>query len=349
MDEQKAAVIEAIFSEFLAGREFKQLSRFAKEMGFNRAGHDAIKRVLTNPVYAGLIVVPSYADRPERIVKGKHQAIISEETFHAVQERLGLCKPQPKLIENDEVPLRGFVLCQQCGTPLTGGKSKGRTKYYFYYRCNYCTGQNFSAAKSHSQLFEILHQLSLSPTDVKSIQRLAESEFERQSKERLYQVAILEKEVDALTNKLNTVEDKYFSGDVDDATFKKWGGIYRRDLSGKKYELELLQTGKEMLLKRFSEQLPYLGDLSFLWKRADFFQKHLFLELLFGRDLSKLDKGYRTTYLQPIFNVNGKIIKYLDVKETGTPSDGDAQNPGCTPTGLIIEPFLNFFAALKVA
>ena len=40
-----------------------------------------------------------------------------------------------KIESRNDFPLRGFVICPQCGKLLTGSKSKGRHKYYTYYHC----------------------------------------------------------------------------------------------------------------------------------------------------------------------------------------------------------------------
>lgn len=43
--------------------------------------------MLKNPVYKGYIRIPAYEDEPETLVKGRHQAIVSEELFNRVQAR----------------------------------------------------------------------------------------------------------------------------------------------------------------------------------------------------------------------------------------------------------------------
>ena len=37
---------------------------------------------------------------------------------------------------SEDFPLRGFVLCDDCGQPMTSCWSKGRTKHYPYYLCD---------------------------------------------------------------------------------------------------------------------------------------------------------------------------------------------------------------------
>lgn len=50
----------------------------ARKRGFTRSGNSAISRVLTNPIYAGLLRLPAYNGDPEKLVKALHPPIISE-------------------------------------------------------------------------------------------------------------------------------------------------------------------------------------------------------------------------------------------------------------------------------
>lgn len=61
---------------------------------------------------------------------------------------------------NEEVPLRAVLKCVH-GAPLTAGNSKGKRKYYWYYKNDCCKKPNLSAKLLHDQLDEIWKTLSL--------------------------------------------------------------------------------------------------------------------------------------------------------------------------------------------
>ena len=63
-----------------------------------------------------------------RRCRPRHEPLISLETFHKIQDRLaaGARAPARKDI-SDDFPLRGFVLCDDCGKPLTACWSKSKT------------------------------------------------------------------------------------------------------------------------------------------------------------------------------------------------------------------------------
>ncbi|QNI32766.1 recombinase family protein [Alloacidobacterium dinghuense] len=85
-------------------------------------------RMMSNPIYAGWVVSGDIR------VRGKHTALISDELFESVQERIdGKAVPHKRL--NEDFPLRGSVLCASCKRPLTAGWAKGRTERYPRYWC----------------------------------------------------------------------------------------------------------------------------------------------------------------------------------------------------------------------
>ncbi|WP_212003966.1 zinc ribbon domain-containing protein [Chitinophaga sp. HK235] len=41
--------------------------------------------------------------------------------------------------KDEHLPLRGFLVCKQCGRPITGSGSKGNGGTYYYYHCQSST------------------------------------------------------------------------------------------------------------------------------------------------------------------------------------------------------------------
>lgn len=85
-------------------------------------------------LYAGIIDYPEWGIRN---VEGKHQALISLETFEKIQERRKgkSIAPARKNI-NLDFPLRGSVCCSDCGNAYTSCWSKEKLKHYAYYLCD---------------------------------------------------------------------------------------------------------------------------------------------------------------------------------------------------------------------
>ena len=136
----------------------EQVYKMAKAKGFKGA-KSLFWTCITNPVYCGKIFLEKNHDEEAQFIKAKHEPIISEELYYMVQDVLHGRKRNTyrlKVVSNTSLPLRGFLLCPQCGKILTGSASKGRNKYYSYYHCfDGCTCRFSADAVSDCLIYEL--------------------------------------------------------------------------------------------------------------------------------------------------------------------------------------------------
>lgn len=140
-DEPIASILQEALEGFASGRFPQQINVrdfLASHPEWKRSkaaqlAPQSICNMLNRVVYAGYIDYPAWGIS---LVKGKHEPIISYETYQAIQRRL---QRGPVVTErrdmNADFPLRGFVTCAGCGKPYQASWSKGRTKYHPYYLC----------------------------------------------------------------------------------------------------------------------------------------------------------------------------------------------------------------------
>jgi len=117
-------VVEA-FALFETGL-YKQVDLIPKlkKFGFKMVTKNRINRILTCPLYAGLIKCEWFLEYMDAI----HKSVISKETFFKVQQILSGKKPAivPRSKNHPDFPLRRFIRCPKCDQKLTGGWSTGR-------------------------------------------------------------------------------------------------------------------------------------------------------------------------------------------------------------------------------
>ena len=131
-----AGILQGALEGFASGRletqsEFKRfLESFPEFPRDTRTGDVHIQRVremLTRPVYAGYIEVPGWN---VSLRKARHDGLISFETFNRI------AKAPARADISADFPLRGFVLCGDCGKPLTACWSTSKTgRKHPYYLC----------------------------------------------------------------------------------------------------------------------------------------------------------------------------------------------------------------------
>jgi len=95
---------------------------------------ERVAELLARPVYAGYIDYPKWG---LNYVPAHHEALISFETWQAIQDRRrGAARAPARKDIGHDFPLRGFVTCACCGEAMTACWSKGRSRSYGYYLCD---------------------------------------------------------------------------------------------------------------------------------------------------------------------------------------------------------------------
>jgi site-specific DNA recombinase len=128
---------EGIFQTQSDVQKFLQANGFEGRASVKRTGKvhlEAVKRLLRNDIYAGFITCE---DLGVIRAKGKHEPIITPETYFRIQERLeNKVRSHIRQDVREDFPLRGSVICEHCGRRLTAAWTTGRDKKKFpYYRC----------------------------------------------------------------------------------------------------------------------------------------------------------------------------------------------------------------------
>ena len=180
-DEKRAPFIRRAF-ELVAGGRHKQseVLQIVTDEGLTTAGgrplpKQTFQAVLRNPLYAGFVTLPS--DPTFEPVKGLHEAIVSEEIFDCVQAILDGRRPSivPKKKINPLLPLKCLVRCESCGTPLTGGLAKGRSKRYPRYWCRKqgCRAVKLSSTQLEDEFLGLLGRLRANQNTIAAFPKIA--------------------------------------------------------------------------------------------------------------------------------------------------------------------------------
>jgi DNA invertase Pin-like site-specific DNA recombinase len=156
----------------------------------------SIDNMLRDPFYAGIIRDPWSGE----VHSGQHMPLISKETFARIQE---VISRRNRSIRHErlrpEFPLRVFARCSNCEHYLTGALSRGRSKYYPYYRCfsASCSGPtNYKAEALHEEFTQFLISMAPDRSAIRKIRdAVATASRERtKSNDRLHEKQKLERQ-----------------------------------------------------------------------------------------------------------------------------------------------------------
>ena len=137
IDETLAPIVKEIFTLYIDGMRVNDIAKLLNERGIKHKSFDmkynAVFRILTNRKYIGEykfgdIVIPNAIP-----------AIIDEETFNSVQQRMARNKKAPAMHRSeDDYLLTTKLFCGKCGAMMTGVIGTSHTsRQYRYYKCNH--------------------------------------------------------------------------------------------------------------------------------------------------------------------------------------------------------------------
>lgn len=333
VNDTEAEIVVQVFEDYATGLDIVDVLTRAKEAGFTRKGNIVIQRMLANPVYVGRVLVPKYKDEAEKLVEGIHQPIVDLDLWRRVEaRRLGKRKPIVKA-KNDEFPLRGVVLCQSCQSPMTGANSKGKNKWYGYYKCNTCKGENHSVSRSHEELTQVLRSLSIEGPELDRMIEQSRKALKVKLNESTQTISKIESDISTLGSKIESLELKYIENKVDHEMYSKWMSEFRRELNLKRVQLSNLERVDEKAYDIFEMNRTKLGRLDEVWKGSSVSDKQMLVRLLFPQGLEKSNTGYRTPKVNSLFSYKANKVGGLEVYRTSIIHPIYQQTPTCTRGG----------------
>ena len=285
---------------------------FPKDLPTGEVRWQRVQRLLSHLTYAGYVEAPNWGVSPR---KGHHEPLISLETYDLIQERLnGKTKAPARKDISDDFPLRGFVLCDDCGQAMTSCWSKGRNKHYAYYLCDTrgCPSERKSIPreKIESGFAEILQ--SLQPT--RKLFGLAKAMFKdawnmwlvqahREKDETIRQMADTEKQIETLLERIMEADSP--------AVIRAYEGKIAK-LEREKLRLAEKANGivpEKGRLEEFIEPaLEFLGNPWNLYENGNLTFKKTVQRLAFSEPLRYArETGYRTAKTAFPFKVLAEI------------------------------------------
>ena len=159
-DPEYADKIVKILNRFSLGQtSLAEISRYAYELGVKTVSGkpksiDAMKKILQNLIYAGY----TRNKLSPKVHRGLHKPLVDEKVIYSNIELINGQKKAYVLRGDDLYPLRGTLLCSNCGHKLTASAPKGRSgSHYARYHCNQSSCKKSITGKKASGDSDIAH------------------------------------------------------------------------------------------------------------------------------------------------------------------------------------------------
>ena len=321
-DEPIASVIQEALEGFASGRfetqaEVKRFLEaepaFPKDSADGTIRFEKIIRLMSRIVYSGHVEIPNW---DVSLRKGHHEPIVSLETFEAVQDRIknGARAPFRKDI-NADFPLRGFICCDDCDTPLTACWSTSKSgKKHPYYLCHSKGCPSYRKSIRRDQLegdFQsLMHDLKPSEGLFAITKRMFKDAWGQRQKQSEGNRDIIRRERKALDKQIEGLLDRIVDAEnptVITAYEKRLDKLEREKLI---LDEKLKDSGPKQgtFEQLFEHAMEFLSNPWILWESGNLTLRRTVLRLAFAERISySRTEGLRTPKTTLPFKVLGKI------------------------------------------
>lgn len=334
--EDEAVIMRWAFNEIAQGViNTEQIWKMAREKGL-KCSKNAFWTSIRNPVYCGKVFIERYKDEESCLVQGQHEPLISEVLFYEVQDVLGGRKKimRTKQAVDENLPLRGFLLCPKCGRQLTGSASKGRSAYYRYYHCSTACGFRYKAEEANEMMVDEIKKYVRPLGDLKLYKEIIRDVYSGRTKSQRSDVRQLKTQLDELSRRLSKARDLLLAGDIEADDYR----AIKSETEEKANRIEAKLTaasGPSIDIEPLLDMaISNISRLDVLYEQGTVIQRRKIIGSIFPEKLIFDGFGYRTARVNEAIRLMLLFDKGLQAKKKGTNQNFSDLSQDVTSTGF---------------
>ena len=304
-DEPLASIIQEALEGFASGhfetqaevkRFLESKPAFPKDFADGTIRFERILRLMTRTHFAGYIEIPEW---DVSLRKGHHEGLISLETHELIQQRIkdGARAPARKDI-NADFPLRGFVCCDDCNTPLTACWSTSKSgKKHPYYLCHAkgCPSYRKSIRRDvlEGEFGELMQSLKPSEGMFAMASKMLKDAWGQRAGQMEADKRLIRTERNKLDQQIEGLLDRVVDADSPTLITAYEKRIEKMEREKLILDEKLQNQGKPMhtFEQMFEHALQFLSNPWKLWKSGNLIAQRTVLRLAFAEKISFARNG----------------------------------------------------------
>ena len=279
-DRPRAEIIKMAFEKFSTGAyQMEEIRKLMIKAGFKswknkELSNQTTYKILTDKFYIGIMTVNGQE------YPGTHEQIISEQIFYKCQKYINKGNKGDRIsasTPNETFPLRHFILCPNCGRPLTACMSKSKSgKLYPFYKCynKACRGyKSISKDKLEGEFVSYLRKITPSQELLASFRKVLFDVFreKKSSKENHFKNAQAElKRLQTEKAKLIEMKKKDL---LDDEDFKEELDKVKQNISDIRATACDQPRDNKKIFKEIDKIFKVIANLSSTYREATYEEK----------------------------------------------------------------------------
>ncbi len=320
--EDEAPILKWAFEELASGRfNTEQIWKLAQKKGLNRGSKNNFWVAIRNPLYCGKIFIPKFKDEESSVVQGQHEPLISEALFYEVQDVLsGRKKVQrAKIMVDDHLPLRGFLICPKCGRMLTGSGSKScQKKIYHYYHCSSSCGVRYGANKLNTTIVDEIKKYVRPLPELQLYKDVVVCVFNAKTRLERNDIKQLNAQLYEVNKRLSKARELLLTEEIDVQDYR----IIKAESESKINRLEVQLTASVIdttnIEPLWNRAISNISQLDILYAEGTVTQKRKIVSSMFSEKLTFDGYQYRTTRVNEAIRLMCLIDSKVGDKKNGT-------------------------------
>ncbi len=315
----EAEIMVWVFNELAQGRYcIEQVRKMANKKGL-KCERNNFWMIIRNPVYCGKIFVPKHKDEEAMFVQGQHEPLISEALFYAVQDVLEGRKKKMKtrVVFDENIPLRGFLVCPKCGKMLTGSASRGRSAYYYYYHCTSTCGFRHKAPDANAKIVEKIREFALPIPKLQLFKEVINNIYKDKTRMKRVATQQLKTQLEEANKRLSKARELLLIGDIEADDYR----IIKAESESRitRLEAELVASSQNVSIAPalWDQAIENISQLDVLYEKGSVEQKRKIIGSMFPEKLVFDGFNYRTARVNDALGLIRLINNELRNKKDG--------------------------------
>ncbi len=314
-----AKIVLKAFQEVAKGLEHAEVirKRFRETYGL-KLEKQQFYNMLRNITYCGMVEIPEYKKERAEIVQGLHQPIVDLELYKRVQNVLdGRKNLNAKLpsTESDVYPLKGNLLCPNCGNKVTASPSKGNGGHYHYYHCKSSCKVRLRKEIVELRAQELLNSLTLNENVKELFKAVLTDVIKTNNLDARTQIDELLRERNASEVMLDKAEDKYLSNELSPEDYLRMKNRFSDRISDLKNRIDALSENDADLMKYVDNSVLLLSQLGTIFNQLQNHQKSSFLRVIYPENIILEKDGFRTNSENSVVELMSRLYRVSEVAE----------------------------------
>lgn len=249
-----------------------------KELGL-KLDERRISEIFANPYYCGIMVSKL---SPNQAFQGNHEPMVSKELFLKVNNIITDARSHPvsHKQEDENLPLKRFMRCLECNTPMTGFIVRKKNLWYYKCRTKGCNS-NKGAKQVHEQFKTLISAFQVDEQETELIKvgvtEMFGAVFDEVNQNQTMQKA----KVTELKKKLESAEENLVTGVIDRAMYDKYSAKFNGEITELENELAKIGKWSSNLSKCIDTVIKFCNKPIQWWENAEIGERMIFQNLLF--------------------------------------------------------------------